>query len=341
MKEKERKDFLKKWWLIALIPILLSACSIDENAVQDDEIEEVVEEAEEKEEPKENELIEVEIEFDNKVKDGILEVKGDTNLPRSTIVKVTVSSENDFLFEEEVKIGMMGGFKVKDISDDVNPLKPGNYSVQLILSPLDQEEKILEKIGDKGELLSGESITENEGIFILAEDTVIVEEVEEEIENDDNEKQKDEEEPEANRTIDIALVEDNDYISEANLTDGKLTLIADGKTTFSENTLFYSVYDLFEAMHDGFQDENVNEIYVELMVTMIDSKGNESIEPVIKYNYDRETFEELNYENFTNMAYSEEWRILREANYYYIHPGIYKNLKDKYKDNLNVEGFKE
>jgi len=188
--------------------------------------------------------------------------------------------------------------------------------------------------------LSGESITENEGIFILAEDTVIVEEVEEEIENDDNEKQK-EEEPEANRTIDIALVEDNDYISEANLTDGKLTLIADGKTTFSENTLFYSVYDLFEAMHDGFQDENVNEVYVELMVTMIDSKGNESIEPVIKYNYDRETFEELNYENFTNMAYSEEWRILREANYYYIHPGIYKNLKSKYKDNLNVEGFKE
>lgn len=177
MKEKERKDFLKKWWLIALIPILLSACSIDENAVQDDEIEEVVEEAEEKEEPKENELIEVEIEFDNKVKDGILEVKGDTNLPRSTIVKVTVSSENDFLFEEEVKIGMMGGFKVKDISDDENPLKPGDYSVQLRLSPSDQEEKILEKIGDKGELLSGESIKENEGVFILAKDTIRVDEI--------------------------------------------------------------------------------------------------------------------------------------------------------------------
>src|SRR5690625_2796289 len=141
-----------------------------------------------------------------------------------------------------------------------------------------------------------------------------------ETENDEDKKQSDEEkEPKANLTIDKALVEDNDYISEANLTDGKLTLIADGKTTFSENTLFYSVYDLFEAMHEGFQDENVNEVYVELMVTMIDSKGNESIEPVIKYNYDRETFEELNYENFTNMAYSEEWRILREANYYYIY----------------------
>lgn len=163
-----------------------------------------------------------------------------------------------------------------------------------------------------------------------------------ETENDEDKKQSDEEkEPKANLTIDKALVEDNDYISEANLTDGKLTLIADGKTTFSENTLFHSVYDLFEAMHDGFQDESVSEVYVELMVTMIDSKGNESIEPVIKYNYDRETFEELNYENFTNMAYSEEWRILREANYYYIHPGIYKNLKDKYKDNLSVEGFKE
>lgn len=161
-------------------------------------------------------------------------------------------------------------------------------------------------------------------------------------ENEEDKSQDGEEsEPKADLTIDKALVEDNDYISEAKLTDGKLTLIAEGKTTFSENTLFHSVYDLFEAMHDGFQDESVSEVYIELMTTMIDSKGNESIEPVIKYNYDREAFEELNYENFTNMAYSEEWRILREANYYYIHPGIYKNLKDKYKENLSVEGFKE
>lgn len=90
------------------------------------------------------------------------------------------------------------------------------------------------------------------------------------------------EEEETDRTIDETIVEDNDYVDEATLEDGKLTLIADGKTTFSENTLFYSVYDLFEAMHDGFQDESVNEVYVEIMTTMVDPKGNESVEPVIK-----------------------------------------------------------
>lgn len=144
---------------------------------------------------------------------------------------------------------------------------------------------------------------------------------------------------EDNRTIAEKLQEDNDNIDKASLKDGVLTLSGEGKTTFSENTLFMSVYDFFEAMHDGFQDKDVKEVYVELTTTMVDQKGNESVEPVIKYNYSRESFEELNYEKFKEMAYSEEWRILTEANYYYIHPGIYKNLKDKYKDHVRVEGF--
>lgn len=164
---------------------------------------------------------------------------------------------------------------------------------------------------------------------------------EEEKKKAEEEKKKAEEERKASRTIDQAIVEDNKNVDNAVLEDGKLTLIGEGKTTFSESTLFMSVYDMFEAVHDAFQDENVNEVYVEITTTMVDSKGNESVEPVIKYNYDRETFEELNYDNFSNMAYSEEWRILTEANYYYIHPGIYKNLKDKYKDHVNVEGFKQ
>ncbi|MEI3611616.1 hypothetical protein [Pseudogracilibacillus sp. SO30301A] len=154
------------------------------------------------------------------------------------------------------------------------------------------------------------------------------------------EKKKAEEERKSNRTVDEAIEEDNDNVDKATLKDGTLTLVGEGKTTFSENTLFMSVYDMFEAMHEGFKDENVKEVYIELTTTMVDQKGNESVEPVIKYNYSRESFEELNYDNFSDMAYSEEWRILTEADYYYIHPGIYKNLKDKYTDHVNVEGFK-
>lgn len=156
---------------------------------------------------------------------------------------------------------------------------------------------------------------------------------------DTEKKEPAKKEKKENLTIDKKIEKNNDNVDKATLEDGKLILVGEGKTTFSENTLFMSVYDLFEAMHEGFQDKNVNEVFIEITTKMVDSKGNESVEPVIKYNYSRESFEELNYDKFSDMAYSEEWRILTEADYYYIHPGIYKNLKDKYKDHVNVEGF--
>lgn len=154
-------------------------------------------------------------------------------------------------------------------------------------------------------------------------------------------KEKEEKDRKANRSTAEALQEDSDNVDEARMEDGKLTLKYNPGTVWSENSFMAVVYDMFEDAGTAFDDEEIDSVAVEIETTMTDEKGNESVDPVIKYNYSREAFEELNYENFTNMAYSEEWRILREADYYYIHPGIYKNLKDKYKDNLNVEGFRE
>lgn len=192
------------------------------------------------------------------------------------------------------------------------------------------EEKVADK---KSEPASGE----------VSDDKVAEEKPAEEKEKPKKEEAKKKEPPKKekkeNLSIDKKIEKDNDNVDKATLKNGELTLVGEGKTTFSENTLFMSVYDMFEAMHEGFKDKNVNEVFIEITTTMVDSKGNESVEPVIKYNYSRESFEELNYDKFSDMAYSEEWRILTEADYYYIHPGIYKNLKDKYKDHVNVEGF--
>lgn len=146
---------------------------------------------------------------------------------------------------------------------------------------------------------------------------------------------KDTKKTDDNRTIAEKLQEDDKNVDKANLKDGVLTLEAVGKTTFSENTLFHSVYDLFEAMHQGFQDNGVKSVEVILTTTMIDPKGNESDEPVINYEYSRESFKELNYDKFSDMAYGQQWRILNEADSYFIHPGIYKNLKDEYTNNLS------
>ncbi len=150
-------------------------------------------------------------------------------------------------------------------------------------------------------------------------------------EKDESKKEKKKDE----RNIAEKLQEDDDNVDEASIEDGVLTLKTEGKTTFSENTLFHSVYDLFEAMHEGFNDKDINKVEVALTTTMVDAKGNESDDDVITFEYSRESFEELNYDKFSEMAYGQQWRILNESDSYSIHPGIYKNLKDEYTNNLS------
>lgn len=151
----------------------------------------------------------------------------------------------------------------------------------------------------------------------------------------DKKEEKKEKPKKDTKNIAEKIQKENDDVDKATIKDGVLRLESVGKTTFSENTLFHSVYDLFEATHEGFLDDSVKEVEVILTTTMVDQKGNESEEPVINYTYTRESFEELNYDKFSNMAFGQQWRVLNESDAYFIHPGIYINLKDKYTDNLS------
>lgn len=146
-------------------------------------------------------------------------------------------------------------------------------------------------------------------------------------------KDKKKKKKEDNRTT-VERLQDDDGVDKVVLNDGILTLEKHPSGLWDENSLFHSVYDLFEVMNDAFKDKSVDEVEVKIQTKMTDVKGNENLDTVIEYLYTRESFEELNYDNFTNMAFSEQWRILNESDLYMIHPGIYKNLKDKYTDNL-------
>lgn len=139
----------------------------------------------------------------------------------------------------------------------------------------------------------------------------------------------------ANRSIDEVLQEDDKNVDKAALENGVLTLEKESGTIWSENSLFFSVYDLFESAKVAFGDDSIDEVNAIVNTLMVDTKGNESIEPAISFTYTRDSFEELNYDNFSNMAYSQQWRILNESDSYSIHPGIYKNLKDDYTSNLS------
>ncbi|GGN64595.1 hypothetical protein [Oceanobacillus indicireducens] len=194
---------------------------------------------------------------------------------------------------------------------------------------------------DQAEAQEKQEEQENQKEQEKEEQKKVEEEEKEKKKEEEKKKENEEKERKANRTTAEALEEDSKNVDEASMDGGKLTLKHNPGTVWNESSFMATVYDMFEDAKTAFDDEEIDSVAIEIETTMTDEKGNESVDPVIKYNYSREAFEELNYENFTNMAYAEEWRILREADYYYIHPGIYKNLKDKYKDNLNVEGFRE
>jgi hypothetical protein len=276
-----------------------------------------------------NEVMDVKVEFKNKVKDGNLMVKGDTNLPRSTIVTITVSSDNGLIIEEEVEIGMMGGFKVKDISDNGNPLQPGKYMVNLTMSPTKQKEDILKKIGSKGELLAGDFVIKDENYNIVsAEDTVTIEEDDiKSSKNGNDEKQSP-----------LDKIKEKDYITSLELDDdGTVNAIIDGKSPISVNFTFDKAVDILEDMKLAFEDEQVTGYYAMVMIDVIDSKGNEREEEGFNLYYSREDFEALNYDNFYNLSYSEPYRIFNESTSYLINPVMYKDLKDDYKNNLTYE----
>lgn len=154
------------------------------------------------------------------------------------------------------------------------------------------------------------------------------------------EKQKKDEEKEkerlANRSIDQKLTEDNEDVDTATLSeDGILTLEQEAKSYWDETAILeQNVYSLFEAAVEGFRDPSVNEVKMVITTGMVDNKGNESLEDIVKYNYTKSSFEELNLKKFLELSYSQTWRILNESDTYWIHPGIYKNIKAEYTKNL-------
>lgn len=194
-------------------------------------------------------------------------------------------------------------------------------------------------IGGIGNLFeSEESKQEKEDEKVAAEQE---EKEKEQKQKEEEEKKKEEEERKANRTIDEAIEEDSLNVDNATFKDGVLTLEKEPSSSWDETSLVKNnVYKLFEAMNEGFKDDDVDKVKVDIQALMIDDKGNEEVESGVAYEYDRETFEELNYDNFIKMAASESWRILNESNEYLIHPGIYKSIKNDYKKELKHNGMK-
>src|SRR5699024_10982265 len=117
-----------------------------------------------------------------------------------------------------------------------------------------------------------------------------------------------------------------DVVEEAEMDNGELILTYEPGMGWSENSLFYTVYDSFEVTNQAFKDDSVDSVLNLIQGVMVDQKGNEELKDMITYRYTRSDFEELNYSKFKEMAFGQQWRILNEADGYFIHPGIRVNL---------------
>lgn len=117
--------------------------------------------------------------------------------------------------------------------------------------------------------------------------------------------------------------------------DNTVQIYNDDPLVWSENSFMGMARKMFDSVEVAFADKDVDTVQVYVQDEFTDQQGKESESNVFHYNYSRADFEELELKNFKDMLYGEEWRVFQQADSYSIHPAIYNELKDKYKQELH------
>src|SRR5699024_5356811 len=150
-------------------------------------------------------------------------------------------------------------------------------------------------------------------------------------------KEKKKKEKKDNRPVEEAVVEDFGDVTDADLVDGELTIDFEPGTMWNEDSMIKKAANYLEVVKAVFDfDDDIDSTLIQMNVEMVDEKGNEDMRSVINYRYPREDFNELNYDKFTTLALGEPYRVLQQAESYYIHPGIFTELSDEYKHELTM-----
>lgn len=113
--------------------------------------------------------------------------------------------------------------------------------------------------------------------------------------------------------------------------------IKDGKVTvnFSTDKTYWDETDIASStarqgvtlMEMLFKNADVKSVELVTPTSMMDETGNEKVVDVVKVTWDRAISDEVNYANFSDMMYVEFPRFYNVATSYYIHPGVFNNIK--------------
>src|SRR5699024_9076856 len=76
-----------------------------------------------------------------------------------------------------------------------------------------------------------------------------------------------------------------DVVEDAEMDNGELILTYEPGMGWSENSLFFTVYDSFEVTNQAFKDDSVESVLNLIQGVMVDQKGNEELKDMITYRY--------------------------------------------------------
>ncbi|MFB3224747.1 hypothetical protein [Exiguobacterium sp. PHA03] len=117
------------------------------------------------------------------------------------------------------------------------------------------------------------------------------------------------------------------------------TLIVQYKDSafWSENTMAESyALDSIRLLEDLYKNKNFDLFAFERSTVMTDDNGNEELEPVLKSYYTRQTLDQMNLDNFSDMVLVDRERYFQKADGYWIHLGIFRSLKKSLSDKINA-----
>ncbi|WP_067923717.1 hypothetical protein [Alicyclobacillus shizuokensis] len=87
-----------------------------------------------------------------------------------------------------------------------------------------------------------------------------------------------------------------------------------------------------------FENPKVTMVRLWGMADFTDQYGKQSTQPAVKIEWSRATAKKIAWDNFRDMVDMDFKKAYQIADYYYFHPGMWKNLKDSDKKELPVEG---
>ena len=134
---------------------------------------------------------------------------------------------------------------------------------------------------------------------------------------------------------DLKMYDEN--IDKVVVRDKALIVTYKDSAFWSDNSLLEEyAYDSINLIEDLYPNQNFDLFAFERPTMMTDDNGNENMETVFKSFYTRNTLDQMNLDNFTDMVLVDRERYFQKADGYWLHPGIFLNVDKKLREGIRT-----